>query len=141
MIKKILFIQPFSLLNEQLSNILLTWPIYLENYLKSKCPNLVFDILYLPVEQKKGKLNIKSYEKDEITLFEKEMNDLISKLDFNIDHSTLICISCSFSSLSLSTEMITKFFNKYLSFWNSLQKNYYEGHLLFQALNTQFFHN
>ena len=118
MIKKILLIQPFSLLDEQLSNILLTWPIYLENYLKSKCPNLEFDILYLPVEQKIGNIKLKSYDIDEIMLFEKQMNYLISKLEFIIDQSVLICISCTFSSLYIPTRIIVNYFKKY--FYNSI---------------------
>ncbi|MBY9007085.1 MAG: radical SAM protein [Candidatus Lokiarchaeota archaeon] len=113
MIKKILFIQPFSLVDEQLSDILLTWPIYLENYIKSKLPKLQFETLYLPIEQKRGNIKIKSYEKDQIELFENQMNDLVLNLKFSIDETTLICISCTFSSLFLPTKFIANFFNRY----------------------------
>ena len=40
MVKKVLFIQPFVLDREQLSNLLLIWPVYLENYLKSKIEDI-----------------------------------------------------------------------------------------------------
>ncbi len=113
MIKKVLFIQPFSLIDEHLSNILLTWPMYLENYLRFKCSNLEFDILYLPIEQKKKKIHINAYSKDQINLFETQMNNLISKLKFDIDDKTIICISCTFSSLVIPTKWVVRFFNKY----------------------------
>ena len=111
MIKKVLFIQPFSLLEKHLSTILLAWPFYLENFLKSKLNNLKFDILYLPTEQKRNKIRLNDFSREEIKKFYSQMNHLIDTLDFEIDKSTLICISCSFSHLYIPTKIIAKYFN------------------------------
>ncbi len=113
MIKKVLFIQPFSLLEKHLSTILLAWPFYLENFLKSKLRSLKFDILYLPIEQKKNKIILNDFSREEIKRFYSQMNHLIDTLDFEIDESTLICISCSFSHLYLPTKILAKYFKKF----------------------------
>ena len=65
MTKKVLFIQPFVLDKEQLSNLLLVWSIYLENYLKSKREDLSSDLLYLPIEKKEGIVDINFFEERE----------------------------------------------------------------------------
>ncbi|TXT61849.1 MAG: hypothetical protein BAJALOKI3v1_740008 [Promethearchaeota archaeon] len=113
MIKHILFIQPFTLIEKQLSNILLVWPFYLENYLKYKFKKLDFETLYLPAEQKRGSIKIKDYSYSEIEKFNFEMDRLISRLDFDLDSDTLICISCSFSTLYLPTEIILNYFKQF----------------------------
>ena len=77
MIENILFVQPFGLKKEHLTDEILIWEVYLENYLKSKIPSLKFDILYLPVEQEKGNITISSFK--EMELFEK-MNIIKTKL-------------------------------------------------------------
>jgi radical SAM superfamily enzyme YgiQ (UPF0313 family) len=110
-IKKILLIQPFSLTDKQLSDILLAWPVYLENFLKAHFEHLKFDILYLPAEQKQKQLTIDSFEDQQIKHFFSQMNMLIEKLEFNIDQSTLILISCPFSHFYLPTKIIADYFN------------------------------
>ncbi|MBD3211109.1 MAG: radical SAM protein [Candidatus Lokiarchaeota archaeon] len=113
MIKHILFLQPFTLIEKQLSDILLVWPFYLENYLKYKFKELDFGTLYLPAEQKRGNLTIEDYSYGDIEKFNFEMDHLISRLDFELGSDTLICISCSFSTLYLPTGIILNYFKQY----------------------------
>ncbi len=110
MIKKILFIQSFILEQEQLTDEILVWPIYLENFLKSKLPNLEFDLLYLPAEQKRRNLTIESLE--EIDMFNSQMDYLTSNLKFELDESTLICLSGTTSHHFLSVKLIAEYFQK-----------------------------
>lgn len=112
MIKKILFIQPFSLLETHFSDVLLVWPFYLENFLKSKLGIMKYDLIYLPCEQKKNKITIKNFSNQEIEAFYSQMDSLIEEVDFLIDHTTLICISCTFSHLYIPTKIIAKYFNE-----------------------------
>ncbi len=108
-VKKILFVQPFEYEDEQLSNEILIWPIYLENYLKFKIQNLNFDLLYLPIEKKKGLITpLSSFE--DLKLFYSQLDRLIYKLNFEIDENTLICISCTTSNYYLSTKLIAEYF-------------------------------
>jgi len=113
MIKNILFVQPFSLRKEHLTDEILIWEVYLENYLKCKIPSLKFDLLYLPVEQEKGKITISSFKETE--LFENQMSKLISELKFKPDKNTLICISGTTSHHFLSSKHIGEYFQKYYS--------------------------
>jgi len=110
-VKKILLIQPFSVIDKQLSDILLAWPFYLESFLKSRFDHLKFDILYLPAEQKLNKITINSFENQEIKRFYSQMNQLIEKVEFKIDESTIILISCPFSHFYLPTKIIAEYFN------------------------------
>ena len=111
MVKKILLVQPFSIFDKSLSHILLAWPFYLENFLKYYFEHLKFDILYLPAEQKKNNLSIQSFEKEEIKRFYSQMNHIVNNLNFSIDNSTLILISCPFSHFYLPTKTIANYFN------------------------------
>ncbi|MFX1276825.1 MAG: B12-binding domain-containing radical SAM protein [Promethearchaeota archaeon] len=111
MIKKILFVQPFVLEKEHLTDEILIWEVYLENYLKKKLPYLQFDLLYLPVEQDMGSLKIASFKENE--LFEKQMITMVSELDFELDGSTLIGISVTTSHHYLSSKLIAEFFHKF----------------------------
>ena len=111
MIKKVLFCQSFVLENEELTNEILIWPVYLENFLKSKINNLTFDILYLPVEQKKGAIHINAL--NEVERFHSQMDNLISNLKFEIDNETLICVSGTTSHHFLSSKLICEYFQKY----------------------------
>jgi radical SAM superfamily enzyme YgiQ (UPF0313 family) len=114
MIKKILLIQPFSLLEKHFSHTLLPGlSFYLENFLRSKLPQLKVDLLYLPYEQKKNNITLNNYSKEEIHRFYSQMNFLVDKLEFEIDETTLICISCTFSHLYLPTKLITNYFNTF----------------------------
>ncbi|TFF86008.1 MAG: hypothetical protein EU518_00090 [Promethearchaeota archaeon] len=112
MIKNILFIQPFSLIDKQLSDILLVWPFYLENYLRNRFKYLNFDTIYLPAEQKRGTININNFSIQEIKRFHSEMDNLITNIDFELNAETLICISCSFSTLYIPTKIILDYFQK-----------------------------
>lgn len=113
-IKKVVFLQPFSFSEEQLSHLLLIWPIYLENFIKSK-KKLMTDILYLPFEQKQKNINIKVINdvKDfDLDLFYEQMHKLISNLKFEISNDTLICISASFSTLHIPTTIVAEYFQR-----------------------------
>jgi len=48
--KKILFIQPFQFVKKKMLIDIPIWPVYLENFLKSKINNIKFDIIHLLVE-------------------------------------------------------------------------------------------
>ncbi|TFF98853.1 MAG: radical SAM protein [Promethearchaeota archaeon] len=111
MVKKILLIQPFSILNKSLSHILLAWPFYLENFIKYYFNHIKFEILYLPAEQKQKNLIISSYDEEEIDKFYSQMNHLVDKLEFEVDESTLILISCPFSHFYLPTNIVIDYFN------------------------------
>jgi len=110
--KKVLFVQPFALdfYNDQkiLSNLILVWFIYLENYLKSKIENICSDLLYLPLET--NKIKITSFEERE--KFYKQMNELISNIKFDIDENTYICLSGTTSYYYLSIKLIAEYFRE-----------------------------
>jgi len=110
MLKKVLFVQPFVLDKEQLSNLVLVWSIYLENYLKSKIENLSTDLLYLPIEKQDCKIKINSLEEKES--FFSQMNNLVSDLKFEIDEKTYICISGTTSHHFLPAKLIAEYFQK-----------------------------
>ena len=109
--KKILFVQPFALdfYNDQkkLGNLTLIWPIYLENYLKSKIENICSELLYLPLETK---INISTFE--ERDKFYEQMDDLISNVKFDIDENTYICLSGTTSYYYLSIKLIAEYFHE-----------------------------
>ncbi|TFG24921.1 MAG: radical SAM protein [Promethearchaeota archaeon] len=88
--KKVLFIQPFQFVKKNLSNELLMWFIYLENYLNARINNIVTDVIYLPAENNVSGdfLSINNLKKIHLVL-----DNAISKLDFNLDNKTYICIS------------------------------------------------
>jgi len=109
--KKVLFLQPFVLDREQLSNLILIWPVYLENYLKSKIEDIATELLYLPVEKDNGKISISSFEERES--FFSQMNALVSKLEFEIDRDTYICCSITTSHHYLPSKLIAEYFQKY----------------------------
>jgi len=111
MINKILFIQPFLLESRHIASEILVWEVYLENYLKSKFPHLSFDLLYLPIELKRGSLA--QYNADNIALFNSQMEDLISSLIFELDKNTLICISGSTSYHFIPSKILAEYFQKY----------------------------
>jgi len=113
MIKNILFIQPFSVIDKQLSDILLVWPFYLENYLRNRFEYLNFETIYLPAEQKRGTININNFSIQEIKRFHSEMDNLITNIDFELNAETLICISCSFSTLYIPTKILLDYFQKF----------------------------
>ena len=83
---------------------LLIWPVYLENYLKSKL-NVSCTFLNLPDEQKQGKIDLNSYIENE--RFAKHMDNLLDNIEFKI-----ICLSCTTSYYYLSTKMIAEYFQK-----------------------------
>lgn len=94
-----------------LTEMLLVWPVYLENYLKSKMNNISCDLLYLPDEQKQGNINIDSY--NDTDKFAKQMDNLLDniKLDLTLP-SSYICLSLTTSYYYLSTKMIADYFQK-----------------------------
>ncbi|MBD3343027.1 MAG: radical SAM protein [Candidatus Lokiarchaeota archaeon] len=112
--KKILFIQPFLIEKYQdqkvLTEILLIWYVYLENYLKQKLSNIVSDILYLPLEQKKGRISVESYS-DKATFF-RQMDELVSDIKFTLDSDTYVCISGTTSYYYLSVKIIAEYFQE-----------------------------
>jgi len=117
MIKNVLFVQPFEIIEEQLSYILLTWPVYLYSYLNSKIDNLNYDLLYLPAEQKRGNLNIEipdNFKAFDLDSFYSKMDRLVFNLDFPLERqaSNLIAISCSFSPLYFSSKLTIKYFQE-----------------------------
>ncbi|TFF99164.1 MAG: B12-binding domain-containing radical SAM protein [Promethearchaeota archaeon] len=111
----ILFLEPMLLetYSDQqiLTEVLLTWPVYLENYLKSKIDNLNYDLLYLPDEKKKNKISIKSYSESEE--FAKQMSNLLDSVEFEIDQNTYILLSGTTSYYYLSIKLIAEYFQKY----------------------------
>ncbi|TFG11633.1 MAG: radical SAM protein, partial [Promethearchaeota archaeon] len=111
----VLFIQPFIIEHysdqETLTQMLLVWPVYLENFLKSKFRDLNCSLLYLPDEQKLGNITIKSYKDSE--LFAKQMDKLLNTLDFEITQNTYICLSGTTSYYYLSVKMISEYFQKH----------------------------
>jgi len=111
MIENILFVQPFGVKKEHLTDEILIWEVYLENFLKSKISSLSFDLLYLPVEQERGKITISSFK--ELELFENQMNELVSELKFKPDKSTLICVSGTTSHHFLPSRYIGEYFQKH----------------------------
>ncbi|MFX1259556.1 MAG: B12-binding domain-containing radical SAM protein [Promethearchaeota archaeon] len=114
MMKKVLYIQPFALDyyddQKKLGNLLLIWPVYLDNYLKSKINNLHSELLYLPVERKIGKIDINSFKEKE--RFFSQMNNLISNTQLEIDEYTYICISGTTSYYYLSVKLIAEYFQE-----------------------------
>jgi len=110
MVKKILFIQSFTLHKEAMSDEILMWEVYLENYIKSRIPDIKCDLLYLPVEQERNRLTITSYSQKD--LFFKQMTSLISALKFEVEENTIICISVTTSIHYLSSIVIAEFFQK-----------------------------
>ncbi|MHA1292640.1 MAG: B12-binding domain-containing radical SAM protein [Promethearchaeota archaeon] len=111
MIKNVLFIQPFVLENEHLTNEILIWYVYLENFLKSRFSNLEFDLLYLPIEKNLNKLRINSFQ--DFNNFSLQMEDLCNKIKFELDSNTIICISGTTSHHFLSSKLIADFLQKY----------------------------
>ncbi|MHA1525420.1 MAG: B12-binding domain-containing radical SAM protein [Promethearchaeota archaeon] len=93
MSKKVLFVQPFQFVKKNLSNEPLMWFIYLENYLKAKIRNIETDIIYLPLENKIGTIIDAPLSYDEMKSFHSVLDKAISKLNFNLDNRTCICIS------------------------------------------------
>ena len=114
MINKILFIQPFLLENDSLTDEILVWEVYLENFLKAKFPQLKFDLLYLPIEQKRGNLHLDTIEN--IDSFHSQMDALLSSIQFELDKKTLICISGTTSHHYLSSKLIAEFFQNFFPF-------------------------
>jgi radical SAM superfamily enzyme YgiQ (UPF0313 family) len=114
MIEKILFIQSFILEKtiklDPMTDEILIWEVYLENFLKSKRPELKFDLLYLPIEQRNRKLTIESFEEN--TKFNSQMDQLIPNIDFEIDEKTLLCISGTTSHNFLSSKLIAEYFQQ-----------------------------
>lgn len=116
MINKILFIQPFliekglhDLDDTQIINCL-PWAIQLENFVKSRIPNIKTGLLYLPIERRAGRIAIDSYS--DIKRFSDQMDKLIPKIDFRIDKHTIIGISCTTSYDFLSTKLISEYVKK-----------------------------
>ncbi|MHA1150886.1 MAG: B12-binding domain-containing radical SAM protein [Promethearchaeota archaeon] len=108
MLKNILFIQPFQFEKEKLSNEILIWAVYLENYLKSKIDGLSFDLLYLPIEKDVGSIFIDSYkEKD---AFYNQFDKLILDLNFEVNENTLVCISGTTSHHFIPSKLIAEYF-------------------------------
>ncbi len=105
---KILFVQPFLLEKTHLSHEILIWSVYIENYLKTRNENLLFDLLYLPEEKKEKKINITSFNEKE--RFFSQMSPLVSDLNFGIDKNTIICISGTTSNHYLSSKLIAEYF-------------------------------
>ncbi len=108
MIRKILFIQSFSIEQRHLGNEILVWEVYLENYLKSKFPSLEFGLVYLPIEFNLGNVSIVSY--NERQKFYDQMSGIMSNLEFEIGDDTLIAISVTTSEHYLSSKLIGEFF-------------------------------
>ena len=96
--------------NLKLSNEILLWVIHLENFLKLKDSNLKFDFLHLGFELKEGKINLSSYT--EFDRFSNQMDHLLTGIDFTIDATTLICITCTTSYHFLSSKLIAEYFHK-----------------------------
>jgi len=114
MINKVLFIQPFLIEDDSLTDEILVWEVYLENFLKSKLPQLRFDLLYLPVEQKRGKFHLDTIEN--LDSFHSQMDTLLSSIQFELDKNTLICISGTTSHHYLSSKLIAEYFQKFFPF-------------------------
>ena len=94
-----------------LTEMLLIWPVYLDNYLKSKINNVSCDLLYLPDEQKQGKINIASYT--ETDKFIKQMDNILDNIGLDLHlPSTYICLSVTTSYYYLSTKIIAEYFRK-----------------------------
>ena len=113
--KNILFIQPNILESygdqSKLTEMLLIWPVYLENYLRSRLNNISCDLLYLPDEQKQGKININSYTETE--KFAKQMDNLLDNIKFDLNNpSSYICLSVTTSYYYLSVKIIAEYFQK-----------------------------
>jgi len=109
-IKNILFIQPFTSKKEQISENILVWSIYLENYLKRKLPKLKFALLYLPSLIRKKETILKIVQNKNFLY--REMDVLISRLRFNVDDKTLICLSGSTTSTFLFSKLILEYFQQ-----------------------------
>ncbi|MGQ4873787.1 MAG: B12-binding domain-containing radical SAM protein [Promethearchaeia archaeon] len=113
MIKQILFIQPFVLHRDVLTDEFLIWPVYLENFLKNKLNGLKFDIIFFPAERKKSGFDLKSYKN--IEKFYSQMDKYISELTFEPNSNTLICLSGTTSHQYLSVKIIAEYFQQYFS--------------------------
>ncbi|MHA1757987.1 MAG: hypothetical protein ACTSVV_14535, partial [Promethearchaeota archaeon] len=111
MIKQILFIQPFVLHRDVLTDEFLIWPVYLENFLKNKLDGLKFDIIFFPAERKKSGFDLKSYKN--IEKFYLQMDKYISELTFEPNSNTLICLSGTTSHQYLSVKIIAEYFQQY----------------------------
>jgi len=111
--KTVIFIQPFLFKDQQMTDEILIWPIYLENFLKSRVKNLKSHLLYFPVELLKNDLKIEGVKDQE--KLNSLISSLLSKIDFEINKSTLLCISCPTSHHYLPTLMLVHYLNKFLS--------------------------
>lgn len=114
MIKKIVYVQPFTIEGDGFDGInnkrALFWPIILDSFLKEKIPSLKTDLLYLPVEFEKLGISIKSYsEKGRIY---KAMDDIIAQLENDIDSNTAICLSIMTAYHVLASRIIARYFKK-----------------------------
>ena len=120
--RKVLFIQPFQFVKKSLSNEVLMWFIYLENYLKAKFSNIIMDVIYLPAEDNnKASVDIVPFVPDGFKVLHSVMDEAISNLDFNLDDRTYICLSGSTTFDYPAVKMIAEY----------LQKNYSKSILLF----------
>lgn len=109
----VLFIQPFLIdfihpckIDSNLQDMFI-WPVYLENFLKNKIPNLNSDLLFLPIEKANGKIKIDSIK--EKKAFYSQMDKLTSNLNFEIDKCTTICVSVPSSFHYLSSKLIAEY--------------------------------
>lgn len=107
-IKNILFIQPFVLHPEHLTDEILIWEVYLENFLHEKLPKLNFELIYLPVEKDRGRIRIESFTQKE--QFFEEMDRLVYELSISLEKKTICCISGTTSHHFLSSKLIAEYF-------------------------------
>ncbi|MFX1259557.1 MAG: B12-binding domain-containing radical SAM protein, partial [Promethearchaeota archaeon] len=111
--KKILFIQPFQFVRKKMFNDIPIWPVYLENYLKSKIDDLKVEIIHLLVESG-GIIEYENFTYDDlINKCFLIMDNAISKLNFEIDKNTCVCISGTTSFHYLPVKLIAEYFQKY----------------------------
>ena len=111
--KKVLFIQPFQFIKKKMFNDLPIWPVYLENFLKSKIDNIITEFTHLLVESG-GVLDYEIFTNSElINRCYSILDNVLSKLDFKIDSNTFICISGTTSFHYLPTKFIAEYFQKF----------------------------
>ena len=88
------------------------WFIYLDNYLRAKISNINTDIIYFPAE---NNLNFNldgSFTTNELNSLHSVMDNSVSKLDFNLDNNTYICISSPTSFDFQAVKLITEYFQQ-----------------------------
>lgn len=109
-VKNVLFINPYILKQTQMGEEILVGQLYIENYIKSKIPDLKTDIIDFICEEK-----LNNFDPNQVNLEEKfygRIDKMISSIDFDLNENSLIGITCPTSFHYIPFSKIFKYFSK-----------------------------